>query len=115
MSKRTEQQKITKEAQILKYFREQAGLSMRNAAIKSGLSPTTINHLENGRINIHKHHIMLLLTVYGRTTTEFKNFLNEGISVPDALRNEIIRQIKKLPDKKIIEFQELLKQFTKSI
>lgn len=112
MSKRTEYQEITKEAQVLKYFREQAGLSMRQAGSKSGFSPTTINHIENGRINIHMHHIQVLLAVYGKTKAEFKNFLNDGISVPIDPMEEIIRILKSLPNDKIIAFRKLLYEFS---
>ncbi len=81
MSKRTDYQEITKKAQVLKYFRNEAGLSMRQAGAKSGFSPTTINHIENGRADIHKHHIQVLLAVYRKKMAEFRNLIVDGVPI----------------------------------
>ena len=71
MSIRSSKKLITKEARILRSMRERSRISMRDAAAISGLNPATINHIENGRQNILRRHLEMLLPAYGKTLELF--------------------------------------------
>ena len=61
MSKIHKAKHITKEGRTLAFLRHQAGLSIRGAATAAKTTEGVINHLENGRINVHPHHLEKLL------------------------------------------------------
>ncbi len=45
-SKRSNEKGITREVRVIKFLREQAKLSLRQAVIKSGLSMSLVAHME---------------------------------------------------------------------
>ena len=96
MSRRSEERRITPESRVLRFLREQTGLSYREAAKRSGVNLATINHLENGRIAIHERHLQKLLPHYGATRTTFEMFVRGSVSVPENLRHECFEAIKAL-------------------
>lgn len=74
MSERSNKKVITKESRVIKLMRERKGLSMRDAAARSGLSMSSINFIENGRQSLLPRHLDVLLPAYGET---LESFLNE--------------------------------------
>lgn len=109
MSVRSRTKVISKEARTLKSLRERAGLSMRNAAEKSMVSFSTINHLENGRHRILEHHLESLLPVYGLTRSEFSAAAADQ-SLLTFTHDECIRLIRELSDEDVVALLHFLKR-----
>lgn len=57
----------TKEGRLLAYLRESRNLSMRKVGDLIGYSCTTVNHAENGRMDLSKGLILKFLDAYGYT------------------------------------------------
>lgn len=94
MSKRSNEKRITSASRALRFLREQAKLSYRQAEKASGVNMAIINHLENGRIAIHQRHLDKLLPNYGATMKSFELFTTGGVSVPQNLRHECISLVR---------------------
>ena len=97
MSKRSGQKHPTQESRTLQFLRQQAGLSTRGAAKASGLKDGVINHLEHGRIRVHKHHLEKLLPAYGATQKTYAMFTSGQVGLPKNLRRDCIEIIKQMP------------------
>lgn len=90
MSKRTAKVIMTNEARVLKQIREELGFSMREAAIKAGVSSSLVSQIENGRENFPQgERLHRFLEAYGIQSAVFKR----RVSVYN----------KKLTDKEVIE------------
>jgi DNA-binding XRE family transcriptional regulator len=72
--RRSDSQRITKEARILKFMRTSRGLSMRRAGQIIGVSAATINHIDNGRMDVHEKWIFKCVGAYGYTYEDFLDF-----------------------------------------
>lgn len=94
MSKRSSEKRITPASRALRFLREQAKLSYRQAQKASGVNMAIINHLENGRIAINQHHLDRLLPLYGATMRTFEMFSTGGVAVPQNLRHECMSLIR---------------------
>jgi transcriptional regulator with XRE-family HTH domain len=94
MSKRSNEKRITPASRALRFLREQAKLSYRQAQKASGVNMAIINHLENGRIAIHQRHLDKLLPTYGATMRTFEMFSSGGVVVPQNLRHECISLVR---------------------
>jgi len=63
--------KSNKEGKKLKALREEKGLSLREVARRSGLSPANVSLIENGRANPTLASVRKILQVLGYTFSEF--------------------------------------------
>jgi len=78
MSKRTSQVKLSVEAKVLRKLRERAGLSMREAGEKIGISNSMISQIENGRENFpKKDKLVRFLDLYDVSQYKFVKMVNE--------------------------------------
>lgn len=94
MSKRSQKKQVTTANRALKFLRKQARLSIRAASKRAGIGEGVINHLENGRIQIHERHLAKLLPVYGVTSSTYEMFASGQVKMPQDMRNECIEMIK---------------------
>ncbi len=94
MSKRSQQKRITRSARVLRFLREQSGLSIRKAAVMAGLGDSALAHLEQGRIDISDHHLERLLPVYKSTRESYEVFASGKVQLPENLRFECIEILK---------------------
>ncbi len=94
MSKRSNEKRITPASRALRFLREQAKLSYRQAERASGVNMAIINHLENGRIAIHQRHLEKLLPIYGATMQTLEMFTSGGVAVPQNLRYECVSLVR---------------------
>lgn len=94
MSKRSNERRMTQGARTLKFLRQQAKLSYREAARRSGVGDGMINHLEHGRVRIHQKHLDQLLKVYGATQQTFEMFASGAVALPQDLRSDCIEIIR---------------------
>ena len=96
MSKRSQQKRICAQTRVLKFLRERAGISVRNAARLSGVGDSVINHLENGRIDIHQRHLDRLLPAYGASMQTFEMFASGSVAMPQDVRADCLEIVKSL-------------------
>ena len=101
----------TRESRLLAYLRESRSLSMRKVGKLVNLSSSTINHAENGRMDLTDSLILKLLNAYGYSHEEFKGMLNGEFKIPDHLRSECIDIIKRLDDQKLKTVKAFLMTF----
>jgi transcriptional regulator with XRE-family HTH domain len=94
MSKRSNEKRITRGARVLRFLREQAKLSLRNAASKAGLSASLVAHLEQGRTGIFTHHIEKLVSVYGCTLQTYQMFESGKVALPQDMRLECLEIVR---------------------
>ena len=96
MSSRSQIKRITPASRTLKFLRVQAGLSTRGAARASGLKDGVINHLENGRIDIHGRHLEKLLSAYQTSAKTYEMFASGAVKLPSDLRKDCIEIVKQM-------------------
>jgi transcriptional regulator with XRE-family HTH domain len=112
MSKRSSEKRITGECRALRFLREQAKLSFRQAERASGLNLAIINHLENGRMAVHQRHLEKLLPSYGATIQMFEILARGTAAIPRDLRRECIELVRSMPDEQLDASFTVLKSFS---
>ena len=96
MSKRSNEKRITREVRVIKFLREQAKLSIRQAASRAGLSMSLVAHMEQGRTGITQASLNKLLSVYGSTCATFEMFASGRVELPLDIRSECLELIKSM-------------------
>jgi transcriptional regulator with XRE-family HTH domain len=109
--RRCDFKKMTKEARLLKVLRESRNLSMRMAGRLFKLSEATINHAENGRMELTPKFISDLIAHYGYNYEVFEKMLNDEIETPEVIRGECIEIIKRLDATKLKRIKLILESF----
>ncbi len=99
--RRTAVRIMTKEARVLKFMRESAGFSMRQAAEKLGTSCARVSHSENGRRDLDTEFIFQCVNVYGFSYGEFCDYLSGKKEVPQHILSECIGILKRLAPEKL--------------
>jgi transcriptional regulator with XRE-family HTH domain len=94
MSKRSNEKRITRGARVLRFLREQAKLSLRNAANKADLSMSMLAHIEQGRTGILTRHIEKLVSVYGSTLQTYQMFESGKVDLPQDIRLECMEIVR---------------------
>lgn len=94
MSKRSQVKRITLASRTLEFLREQADLSLRQAALASRLGDSVIDHLEHGRIDVREHHLEKLLPAYGVLRLSFDMFAKGQVQLPENIRLECLELVK---------------------
>ena len=110
--RRSDSQKITKETRILKFMRESRGLSMRRAAQIIGVSEATINHLDNGRMDVHEKWIFKCIGAYGYSYEDFLDYLENRKRLPDDTLRDCINLLNQLAPDKLRAVYGILQSFT---
>lgn len=110
-TRRCDFKKVTKEARLLKVLRESRHLSMRMAAGLINVSDATINHAENGRMDLNPKFISDLIFQYGYSYEQFEQMLNDEIETPEVIRGECIEIIKRLDANKMKRIKLILESF----
>lgn len=101
----------TQEGRLLSYLRESRGLSMRMASKLVGYSSSTVNHAENGRMDLTHDLILRFLKAYGYSYEQFKGMLEGDFKIPEHNRSECISIIKRLDEKKLKTVKAFLMTF----
>jgi transcriptional regulator with XRE-family HTH domain len=86
---------------VLRFLREQAGLSIRKAAAIAGIGDGVIAHLEQGRIDISDRHLERLLPAYKSTRDTYEMFVAGRVQLPENLRFECIEILKSMTAEQI--------------
>ena len=98
--KRSDRIVMTKEAMLLRWLRDERGLSMGAAGALIGRSDSYIAHIETGRLDVPKgEKLRLLLQAYGMRPTAFYERLR-GFDGSDP-RAELTEIVKRMREKEI--------------
>ncbi len=109
--RRSGQKIITTHSKILRCMRISKGLSMRKAAAVINLSDATVNHVENGRMDVNDQLIARFVKAYGYTKNEYNDYLKGKIQIPTDFRNECISILKNIDKDKLKAIHGLLSNF----
>jgi transcriptional regulator with XRE-family HTH domain len=109
--RRSDFQKITKEARILKFMRQSRGLSMRRAAKIVGVSEATINHLDIGRMDVHEKWIFKLLGSYGYNYEDYLDYLDKRKRLPEDTLKDCVNLLQQLSPEKLRAVYGILLSF----
>ncbi len=109
--KRSNQKIQTTHSKILRFMRVSRGLSMRGAGKKMRLSSTTVNHVENGRMDLNDKLIGRFIKAYGYTLKEYNDYLKGKESIPFDFKEECISLIKSMDNTKLKAIHGLLSNF----
>jgi len=110
-NRRSDIKTVTREGQTLKYLRESRRLSMRKAGRIIGVSEATVNHLENGRMDITGDFIQRFLNAYGYTADEFNLYVEGKLEIPESNLAECLAIIKRLDPAKLKTVKAILQSF----
>jgi transcriptional regulator with XRE-family HTH domain len=84
---------------------------MRGAAKEIGLSGTTVNHVENGRMDLNDKLIGRFVKAYGYTLGQYNDYLKGKESIPFNHKEECISLIKSMDNSKLRAIHGLLSNF----
>ncbi len=108
---RTKKKNVTNEAALLKRLRVNRNLSMPAVAKLIGKSVSWISHVENGRMDVTKDHVQLLVPIYGQTAKSFQSYLSGSAMIDSPARKECLDTISNLPEHLIESIYPLLMSF----
>jgi DNA-binding transcriptional regulator YiaG len=74
--KRSQEKRITRQCQVIRFMRVSRRISQRKAAIGCRISEQAIGHYENGRMDIAPARLERFLKLYGYSRAEFSEYLN---------------------------------------
>lgn len=109
--KRSNQKIQTTHSKILRFMRVSRGFSMRGASKEIGLSATTVNHVENGRMDLSDRLIGRFIKAYGYNLREYNDYLKGKESIPFNYKEECISLIKSMDNAKLKAIHGLLSNF----
>ncbi len=109
---RSQQKRITKEAQILRHMRLSRKLSLNKAGKRLGISGSAIAHIEQGRMDLSRKRIETMIEAYEYTTTEYLEYF-DGREVPKNLRDECIFLLRQCDESKIQMLYPVISNLTK--
>lgn len=101
MSKRSNEKRITRATKVIRFLREQARVSLRDAESLTQLSMSVISQIEHGRISVRDHHLEQLLPAYRCTRETYEMFLNGRAELPENLKFECIEIVKAMSPEQI--------------
>lgn len=107
MPKRSRIKKMSKEAFARKRMRMMRELSMREAAKLIGVSPTLINHTENGRATITSAHIQKFVKALNFSKEDRKTFAR-GDQKLEELRDKCFAVLKMIEPSKLEFIHKML-------
>lgn len=100
MSKRSQEKRITKEAEVIRYMRLAKKLSLNQAGKAVGISGSAIAHMEQGRMDISGARLRTLIAAFGFTDEQFLEFM-DGKTIPKNLRDECLNLIRLCSESKL--------------
>ncbi len=101
MSKRSNEKRITRATKVIRFLREQARVSLRDAEALTHLSMSVISQIEHGRISVRDHHLEQLLPAYRCTRETYEMFLHGRAELPENLKFECIELIKQMSGEQV--------------
>lgn len=113
MTGRTKYVIMSSEAKVLKSLRERAGLSMRQAGEKMGVSGSLVSQIENGRENIPEgSRLKRFLDAYGVGLSTFKKQVR-GFSEEESDMDAIQSLLCKVADEDLKTLRTMVEHFAR--
>ena len=109
--KRSQQKRITREAEILRYMRMSRVISMRKAGSLINYSDSSINHFEQGRMDIREETIVKLVVAYEYTMEQFNEYRNGKVLPVLSIKDACMGLIDRLDESKLRAVHSLLANF----
>lgn len=115
MTGRTKYVIMSNEAKVLKRLREKAGLSMRQAGEKMGVSGSLVSQIENGRENIPEGaRLKRFLDAYGVGVQTFKKHVKE-FSENESDMDVIQNLLTKVAEEDLKTLRTMVEHFVRKI
>lgn len=111
--KRSQQKRVTREAQVVRYLRQSKGLSLTQAGALVSISGSAIAHIEQGRMDLSLARARTLVETYGYTWGEFMEYV-DGRDLPLNYRDECLRLLNDFDSKNLQTIYQVLVGFTSS-
>ena len=92
---------ITDHSRVLKFMRVSRSFSMRKAGRIVGTSSSTVNHIENGRMDISDNWVRKFVEGYGYTLSDYDAYIAGKKAVPLDYRDECINIIRNMDNPKL--------------
>jgi len=109
---RSQEKRITKEAQILRHMRLTRKLSLNDAGERIGISGSAIAHIEHGRMDLSRKRITTMIAAYEYTTADYLEYF-DGKEVPKNLRDECILLLRQCDESKLQMLHSVISNLTK--
>lgn len=113
MSKRSNEKRITKEAQVLRYLRIKSRMSLNQAGRACGITGSAIAHIEQGRMDVSTARIHIMVEAYGCTMDDFYGYIDGEADVPTNYRDECTFLIRDMPEAKLALAHGILQNLAK--
>ncbi len=108
--KRSQEKRITREAQVLRYLRLSKSISTNKAAALVNISSSAIAHIEGGRMGVSIARARTLVEAYGYTWAEFMEFV-DGKVLPINYLDECVRLLAEIDQEKLQTIHQVLLSF----
>lgn len=99
---------VTDEVRVLKYMRIQAGLSLRKAGQRFGITDGAISHIENGKMKLPVDRIEQMVLNYGFSMGDFLK-LSRSKKLPNNRREECERLLTTVPNSRLEDVFDFLR------
>lgn len=101
---------LTREVQVLRFFRRSRGISLVAAGRLIGVDGSAIVHMEQGRMALPPTRLRELVSAYGYSMAEFNEYLS-GKEIPTNLVEECSALLSQLSEANLRIVHGFLKQF----
>ena len=112
MSARSQEKRMTIEAQVLRHLRISRRISLNKAGRICNITGSAIVHMEQGRMDISSARLETMVLGYGYTMDEFYEYL-DGKAVPKNFRDECLIMLRDMDDSKLSLVHGLLTNMSK--
>jgi len=110
--KRSQQKRITRDAEILRHVRISKKLSLNQAGKMVCISGSAVAHIEQGRMDISKARLETLVKAFGYTMSDYLEFCDQK-EMPKNLRDECVFLLRRCDDSKIILLHPVISNLIK--
>lgn len=100
---------------LIRNVRESSGMTMRQLALRIGISHTAISQLEHGKLELPRSRVEQIILACGHSKADFDKLLGKGFIAPNY-REECISIVKTLDEDSVnILYQLLVKLGSNSV
>lgn len=92
---------------LIRNVRESSGMTMRQLALRIGISHTAISQLEHGKLELPRSRVEQIVLACGHSMHDFEKLLGKGFVAPNY-REECISIIKTLDNDSVSLLYQLL-------
>ena len=109
--KRSNQKRITKRAEVIRYLRISKGMSQRDVSRRCRLSEAAIGHYEHGRMEVSEARLDQLLSLYGCSREKFDDHLSAPKMPTVRIREDCMNLLTRINEAKLQVVHSVLLSF----